>query len=186
MSRSAHGALVETRLSGLGTTPAALLLAAALVLPLGACRQAGEATAEAAIAAASGRKVDIQRDGDRTVIKAGEGEISMSAGEALPLPADFPKDVYLPKAYTVNSVMDMSGMRVVSVMSPGKVSGLFNDARTAMQDAGWKQNMAMQQSADNAMLSFEKAQRNAVLSFNRAQSGRDGVVISVQLRQEQQ
>lgn len=163
------------------------LLAAGLLLALGACRKAAEASAEAAteaaIEAASGKDVDIERDGDRTVIKTDEGEISMAAGEALPLPADFPKDVYLPKAYTVNSVMDMGGMRVVSVMSKGKVSGLFNDARAQMQSSGWKQTMAMQHSADNAMLSFEKDKRNAVLSFNRAQSGPEGVVISVQLRQ---
>lgn len=158
---------------------------ACAALCLSGCQRAADAATEAAIEHASGRKVEVARDGDRVTFKSEQGELSMQAGESLPLPADFPKDVWLPTAYNVNSVMDMAGVQVVSVRTQGKVSGLHADARAAMAEAGWKQTMSMQHSADNAMLSFEKAERAAVLSFNRAE-GDGGVLMSVQLRQSRQ
>jgi hypothetical protein len=152
---------------------------------LSGCQKAADAATEAAIERAGGGKVEVDRDGDRVSFKTEQGELNMQAGESLPLPADFPKDVWLPGRYDVNSVMDMAGVQVVSVHTQGKVAGQHADARAAMAQAGWKQTMSMQHSADNAMLSFEKAERAAVLSFNKAE-GSDGVVMSVQLRQEKQ
>ena len=158
---------------------------ACAALCLAGCQRAADAATEAAIEHASGQKVEVDRDGDSVSFKTEQGELNMQAGESLPLPADFPKDVWLPKTYDVNSVMDMAGVQVVSVRAQGKVSGLHADARAAMAQAGWKQTMSMQHSADNAMLSFEKAERAAVLSFNRGGSDGD-VVMSVQLRQGRQ
>lgn len=155
---------------------------ACAALCLTACQRAADAATEAAIEHASDRKVEIDRDGDRVSVKTAQGELAMQVGESLPLPADFPKDVWLPQAYCVNSVMDMAGVQVVSVRTQGKVSALHADARAAMARSGWKQTMSMQHSADNAMLSFEKAEGAAVLSFNRGEGG-DGVLMSVQLRQ---
>lgn len=158
---------------------------ACAVLALSGCQKAADAATEAAIERASGGKVEVDRDGDRVSFKTDQGErLDMQAGESLPLPADFPKDVWLPGRYDVNSVMDMAGVQVVSVRTQGKVAGLHADARAAMAEAGWKQTMSMQHSADNAMLSFEKDKRAAVLSFNRI-DGSD-VAMSVQLRREKQ
>jgi hypothetical protein len=158
---------------------------ACAALCLAGCQKAADTATEVAIERAGGGKVEVDRDGDRVSLKTEQGELNMQAGESLPLPADFPKDIWLPKRYDVNSVMDMAGVQVVSVRTQGKVTGLHADARAAMTEAGWKQTMSMQHSADNAMLSFEKDQRAAVLSFNGADNG-DGVVMSVQLRQEKQ
>lgn len=102
--------------------------------------------------------------------------------EPLVLPADFPADVYLPGDYTVGSVLDVDGVRVVSVTADGRVPALFADARTAMAAQGWRQTLSMQHSGDDAMATFEKGARAAVLSFA-AQPGGD-VVLSVQLRPE--
>lgn len=149
------------------------------------CQKAADAATEAAIERASGEKVEVDRDGGQVRIKTADGELTMQAGDALPLPADFPKDVYLPGRYDVNSVMDMGGTQVVSVSTRGKVSGVFAEAQQAMADAGWTQTMSMQHSADSAMLSYGKDARAAVLSFNRGE-GSDGVVMAVQLREETQ
>jgi hypothetical protein len=135
----------------------ALLLACA-ALGIAGCQKAADTTTEAAISRASGDQVEVDRDGGQVRIKTADGELTMQAGDALPLPADFPKDVYLPGRYEVYSVMDMGG---------------------------WTQTMSMQHSADSAMLSYEKDARAAVLSFNRGE-GSDGVVMAVQLREETQ
>lgn len=159
------------------------------LMPLLACAAfsiAGcQKAADAAIERASGERVEVDRDGGHVRIKTADGELAMQSGESLPLPADFPNDVYLPRRYAVNSVMDMGGMQVISVSTRGKVSDMFAAAQGAMADAGWTQTMSMQHSADNAMLSFEKEERAAVLSFNRGE-GNDGVVMGVQLREGRQ
>ena len=84
-----------------------LLLSLAIGAGLGGCRNAADAATEAAIETASGKKVDVERDGDTVTYKTEEGEMTMQGGVDLPLPSDFPKDVYLPKTYAVNSVMDI-------------------------------------------------------------------------------
>ena len=160
-----------------------LALSFATTLCLGGCHKAQEAAAEAAIESASGHKVDVQRDGDKVTYKSDEGEVTMQHGMDLSLPADFPKDIYLPKTYTVNSVMDMGGMHMVALMSPEQVPALFNAASAAMQQQGWKQVTAMQQATGSAMLAFEKEKRHVALSFNRNRQDA-GTVVSVQMQDD--
>ena len=154
-----------------------LVVAAGL---LSGCQRAADNLAEGAIERASNGKVDVERDGDKVTVKAEQGAMTMRTGESLPLPAAFPKDVYLPDDYAVNSVMDLEGVNVLSLRAPGKVPALFADARAAMAAQGWKETMAMQHSVDNALLAFEKEQRAATLSFNDAGNG--DVTLGVQLR----
>lgn len=162
-----------------------LVMTVATVVALGGCRKSQESIADAAIERASGGKVKVDRDGDRMTIKTDQGEMAVQSGEALPLPKDFPGDVYLPPGYRINSVMDLGGAKVLSLQADGKVSVLFDAARAAMDKQGWKQTMAMQNSTDTAMLAYEKDQRAAVLSFN-DNSGDSGVTMSVQLRDKSQ
>lgn len=157
-----------------------LLAASLATVALAGCQKTQEALADSAIERASGGQLQVQRDGDAVTFLDGEGSLAMRSGEALPLPEDFPDDVYLPTDYRINSVMDMDGVRVISLQAPGRVSGLFGAAREAMGRQGWKQTMAMQNAADTAMLSFEKDQRAAVLSFNGSRG--EDVTMSVQVR----
>lgn len=160
------------------------LLAASLalaVVTLAGCQKTQEALADSAIERASGGQLQVLRDGDAVTIRGEQGELAMRSGDALPLPEDFPDDIYLPADYRINSVMDMDGMRVISLQAPGKVNGLFGAARDAMGRQGWKQTMAMQNATDTAMLSFEKDKRAAVLSFSGSR-GEQAVTMSVQLR----
>ena len=160
-----------------------LLLSFAISAALGGCRKAADAATETAIETASGHKVDVERDGNKVTYRTEEGEMTMEGGVDLPLPADFPKDIYLPKTYAVNSVMDMGGMRMVALMAPEPVPALFNSASEAMKQQGWKQVTAMQHATGNAMLAFEKEQRHVSLSFNSNRQG-VGTVVSVQMRDD--
>ena len=131
-----------------------LLLSFAISACLGGCRKAADAATETAIETASGNKVDVERDGDKVTYKTEEGEMTMQGGVDLPLPADFPKDVYLPKTYAVNSVMDMGGMRMVALMAPEPVHALFNAGAVTMNQHGWIQVTAMQHAGGIAMLAL--------------------------------
>lgn len=157
-----------------------LLAASLATVALAGCQKTQEALADSAIERASGGQFQVQRDGDTVTTLGEEGELAMRGGEALPLPEDFPDDIYLPSDYRINSVMDLDGMRVISLQAPGRVAGLFGAAREAMGRDGWKQTMAMQNAADTAMLSFEKGKRAAVLSFNGSRG--EDVTMSVQVR----
>ena len=162
-----------------------VLLSFAVAAAVIGCRKAQDSAAEAAIQAASGQRVEVERDGDKITYKTEEGEVAMQGGMNLPPPADFPKDVYLPKKYVVNSVMDMGGMRMVAMMAADPVPALFNAASESMQRQGWKQVTAMQHANGNAMLAFQKEQRHVSLSFNSNRQGA-GTVVSVQLRDDAQ
>lgn len=160
-----------------------LLLSFAITVCLGGCQKTADAATEVAIEAAGGHKVDVERDGDKVTFKTEEAEMTTQAGVNLPLPADFPKDIYLPKSYTVNTVMDMGGIRMVALMTPEPVTTLFNAASEAMPQQGWKQVSAMQHAGGNAMLAFKKERRHVSLSFNRNRQG-DSTVVSVQMRDD--
>lgn len=162
-------------------------LACALVLLGGCARSASEAAAEAAtgaaIAAATGQEVKVEAAGERVTIGTGEEAIRLRQGAALTLPADFPRDVYLPGDYRIRSVMEMGGTRVLNLSAPGTSGQLFADARAAMAQDRWTLGTSMQHAGDASMLSFEKDGRVAVLSFV---PGTDGdVQIGMQLRPQQ-
>ncbi|WP_133000167.1 hypothetical protein [Luteimonas arsenica] len=162
-----------------------LLAATAIILLAAGCQKAADAATEAAIERASGQKVQLDRDGNRLRISAGSGadEVSVVTGEGIALPADFPDDLFLPADYGVSSVMDVGGARLLNLQSRGAVATVFEDARTAMQDKGWSQTMAMQQ-ADSAMLGFSRDGREAAYTFTR--HGDEQLMIGIQLREQAQ
>ena len=160
------------------------ILVAALLLALAGCQRAENRLTEATIERAVQGRATVERDGGQGALRTADG-LSMRAGDSLPLPADFPGDVYLPADYAVNSVMDLHGVSMVSLSAPGEVSSLFEAARDGMRAQGWTQTLSAQHSVDAAMLAFEKpaegARRSATLSFNRHNGGGE-VIVGVQLR----
>lgn len=155
---------------------------AACLLSAG-CQRAADGLADSAIERASGGQVKVDRDGDVVRLKTPEGEMTVQGGDSLSLPGTFPDDVYLPAGYAINSVMDLNGISMVNLRAPGRVPGLFADARKAMADQGWSETMAMQHSADSGILAFEKASRGATLAFS--DGGDADVAVSVQLSSKQ-
>ena len=161
------------------------ILVAALWLVLAGCQRAEDRLTDATIERATQGRVTAAREGSPVAMRSSDGGASVRAGESLPLPADFPSDVYLPADYAVNSVMDLHGVSMVNLSAPGSVASLFQSAREDMQAQGWTQTMAAQHSVDAAMLTFEKpadaTRRSATLSFNRNNGG-EQVLVGVQLR----
>ncbi|TWT19255.1 hypothetical protein FQY83_12925 [Luteimonas marina] len=172
-------------MNGLPNTAACLCVAVLALSPLlGGCQRAGNPIAEAAIQRATEHQGGTAQDTGQHAAR-GDGRASPQSRESLTLPEGFPEDVYLPRAYAVNSVMDLQDVSVLSLRAPGKVASLYSDARDAMRTQGWKQTLAAQHSVDTAMLAFEKdsdaGRRSATLSFNR-NNGDEHVIVGVQLR----
>ena len=109
------------------------ILVAALLLTLAGCQRAENRLTEATIERAIQDRGTADRDGDQAASRGA----TMRAGESLPLPVDFPGDVYLPADYAVNSVMDLHGVSMVSLSAPGEVSSLFEAARDGMRAQGY-------------------------------------------------
>ena len=161
-----------------------LLLLGVAVLTVAACgKSPGERLAEKALSAATGQEVEVSKDGAEVTFKTDKGEMKIAGGDDATLPNDFPKDVYLPSGYKVESSMQMPGALVVSLAAPGQVSSLFADASKQMQAEGWKQTLAMQQSGETQMLAFEKENRSAMVSFDA--DGDEAVKVSLQLTRKE-
>jgi len=144
----------------------------------GCAKSPGQHIGEVAIAAATGRGVGLDEHDGKVTFKTDQGEMQVASGASATLPADFPKDVYLPARYTVESVMRMPNAQMLALDTSGDIPSMFAAASKHMQTQGWKQTMAMQQNASTQMLAFEKEQRNAMLTFN---ADGDAVKVGLQL-----
>src|SRR5690606_9267697 len=96
----------------------------------------------------------------------------------------FPKDVYLPDDYEIDSVGDSARITMVSVRTGGDLTDASQAARQKRLDAGWKQPMTATDDDSNPMPAYENDVRTALMSFS-TDSG-DGVVYSVQLSHKRQ
>ena len=163
-----------------------IAIAATVALACTACgKSAGERAAEAAIEAGTGQKADVDAKNGAVTIKTDKGEMKMTSGDTAALPASFPKDVYLPEHYTVKSAMEMPNAMVLEIEAPGAVAAMYDKATKHMVGQGWKQQMAMQNDADNQMVVYEKDKRTASLSLSK-NTDTNGVTLGVQIGTQQQ
>ena len=147
------------------------MIAAALLLA--AC---GKSADEAVVAAATGGKVD--KDGDKMTIQTEQGAVTFNAQEGQALPANFPKDVFLPKDYSVRNSVDMNGALMVDLLAPGNPADAFAAAGAAMPGMGWEQKASVQQ-AGTRFLVFENEAQLVQYSFLDDEPGKAHVSVSV-------
>ncbi|NUS39901.1 MAG: hypothetical protein HOQ02_12880 [Lysobacter sp.] len=159
----------------------AVLIAGALACACAATacsKSPGERLAEAAVSAASGQKVSVDKDGGKVTFKTEQGDVQVTSGDAATLPATFPKDVHLPSGYTVESSMQSADAIILGLAVPGDLAKLASETDQAMTADGWKQQTAMQ-SEHGKLFMYEKDKRSAMMSFA---PGNDGKVsMGVQL-----
>ncbi|MDI1252340.1 hypothetical protein [Thermomonas sp.] len=156
------------------------VLAIGLLLPLTACQKAAEKAAEAAMERATGNKVDLDKDGGTMTIKSDEGEIKVATsqnGQSVPLPEDFPKDVFLPEHSAVNSAMDMAGMKMVNMVSDASSNDVSTTIQKSMEAQGWKREMAMQAAEGSATLVYSKDKRQTVYQMMKGDNGGTQIAI---------
>ena len=147
----------------------AVALTALLVAP--GCKKAQDAAVETAIERATGAKVE--KDGDTMTIKTKQGEVKVATAEdggTVAMPADFPKDVYLPADNKLASAMDMAGMQMLNMTTPQDLAKVSADIEKSMQGQGWKREMAMQ-AGDGSTLMYSKDKRQVVYQMLKADEG---------------
>lgn len=156
------------------------VLAVGLLLPLTACKKLTEKATEAAIEKATGNKVDLDKDGGTMTIKSDQGDFKVATsqdGQSVPLPADFPKDVFLPDHTTVNSAMDMAGMKMVNMVSKASSGDVSATIQKSMEGQGWKREMAMQAAEGSATLVYSKDKRQTVYQMMKGDNGGTQIAI---------
>lgn len=147
----------------------AVALTALLVAP--GCKKAQDAAVETAIERATGAKVE--KDGDTMTIKTEQGEVKVATAEdggTVAMPADFPKDVYLPADNKLASAMDMAGMQMLNMTTPQELAGVSADIEKSMQGQGWKREMAMQAGGGSTLM-YSKDKRQVVYQMLKADEG---------------
>ena len=148
----------------------AVALTALLVAP--GCKKAQDAAVETAIERATGAKVE--KDGDTMTIKTEQGEVKVATAEdggTVAMPADFPKDVYLPADNKLASAMDMAGMQMLNMTTPQDLAKVSADIEKSMQGQGWKREMAMQGEEGSATFVYSKDKRQVVYQMLKADEG---------------
>ena len=147
----------------------AVALTTLLVAP--GCKKAQDAAVETAIERATGAKVE--KDGDTMTIKTEQGEVKVATAEdggTVAMPADFPKDVYLPADNKLASAMDMAGMQMLNMTTPQELAGVSADIENSMQGQGWKREMAMQAGGGSTLM-YSKDKRQVVYQMLKADEG---------------
>lgn len=147
----------------------AIALTALLVAP--GCKKAQDAAVETAIERATGAKVE--KDGESMTIKTEQGDIKVATAEdggTVALPADFPKDVFLPSDNKLASAMDMGGMQMLNMTTTQELAAVSADIEKSMQGQGWKREMAMQAGGGNTLM-YSKDKRQVVYQMLKADEG---------------
>lgn len=147
----------------------AVALTTLLVAP--GCKKAQDAAVETAIERATGAKVE--KDGESMTIKTEQGEVKVATAEdggTVALPADFPKDVFLPSDNKLASAMDMGGMQMLNMTTPQELAAVSADIEKSMQGQGWKREMAMQAGGGNTLM-YSKDKRQVVYQMLKADEG---------------
>ncbi len=156
------------------------MLAVGLLLPLTACQKIAEKAAEAALEKATGNKVDLKRGDGTMSIKTEQGELKMAAsvnGESVPMPDDFPKDVFLPEKGKINSAMDMAGMKMVNIITSASSGEISAQVQKSMEAQGWKREMAMQGEEGSATFVYSKDKRQTVYQMMKNDEGGTQIAI---------
>ena len=147
----------------------AVALTTLLVAP--GCKKAQDAAVETAIERATGARVE--KDGDTMTIKTEQGEVKVATAEdggTVAMPADFPKDVYLPADNKLASAMDMAGMQMLNMTTPQDLAKVSADIEKSMQGQGWKREMAMQAGGGSTLM-YSKDKRQVVYQMLKADEG---------------
>ena len=147
---------------------------------LAAC---GKSPQEAAVSAASGGKVDMEQEGDKTTIKTADGTMTVATGDSAEIPATFPKDVWLPGRYQVKTAADFGGASILDLQVEDAVAAATAAASAGMDEQNWKQTMTMEQDGTHVLM-FEKDGRVATYSVRKDEDG-PGSRVAVQVAPRQ-
>lgn len=140
-----------------------LIFVAIAAVGLAGCGEStGEAGAEKLAGRMLGQDVEIEDEGETVMI----GGTRMSSGSAARVPADFPKDAYLPGNYKLESVIQSPESTALHMSTGAAADKLFTDALNAMTSQGWTQGWTVPPGDGAGLASFEKDGRRASITVD--------------------
>jgi hypothetical protein len=126
--------------------------------------KAAEKAMEKAIESNMGGNAEVDIEENSFRIQTEEGEMTMTSGDSVQLPADFPKDIFLYKGADLNTAMELpEGFNLMfqTQDDPSKVSEAY---LTEMEAKGWSKEMTMDMGGQKMMV-FKKDERMANVSI---------------------
>lgn len=150
--------------AGLVRLVGAMVLVA--VVSTAGCRKAEDTAPEAAGGQAAAESVASTQNDERASIDAPDGNTGNGAMTGLPLPADFPKDLWVPSSGMI--VQASAANLTMSV--PALPEQVANDALAAMTASGWQEKDRRTNPQGMQQLKFAKDDRLVTYS---AHPGRD-------------
>jgi len=161
---------------------AALTLAMTALL-LSGCKKASDETmeklTEKAIeksmknSGAKDAKVDLSNG--KMKIATEDGEVEMSTGDSVSLPADFPKDVHVIKGAKVQMAMKVPQGQMVQLQLSQSVKQVASVYDTEMKAQGWTQEAAMDMGEAHSAV-YHKDKRQVSLMISKTDDGSEVMI----------
>ena len=144
------------------------IMFAAIMVMFGCGKKAEEKAAEKitekAIESSMGGNAEVDIKENSVRIQTKEGEMTMTAGDSVKLPADFPKDVFLYKGADLNTAMELpQGFNLV-FQTKDDASRVSEAYLAEMEAKGWSKEMSMDMGGQK-MLAFKKDERGVNVSI---------------------
>lgn len=124
--------------------------------------RAAEKALEKMIEKESGGKAKVDISGESLSIKTEDGEVNISGGDNVKIPADFPSDVYQYEGGKIMTVMQMQGNTSVSYGCAEKPSKVTETYKSKMGQNGWTVLQTMDM-GEQQMVTFSKGERVATI-----------------------
>ncbi len=139
------------------------IMFAAMMVVFGCGEKAGEEIMEKALESETGGNAEIDIEENSFRLKTEEGEMTMTAGEAVKLPADFPKDIFLYRGADLNMAMELPQATNLMFETKDSVSEVSQAYLDEMRKKGWAKEMSMDM-GERQMMVFTKDDRTANVS----------------------
>jgi hypothetical protein len=138
------------------------IMVAAMMVMFGcgekADKKAAEKMAEKAIESSMGGKAEVDIKDNSIRVQTEEGEMTMTSGDSVKLPANFPGDIFLYKGANLNTAMELPQGFNVMFQTKDDTSKVSDTYLAEMEAKGWSKEMSMDMGG-RKMLVFKKDER---------------------------
>jgi hypothetical protein len=145
------------------------LICLIFIIAVGCGKTAEEKAVEKQIEKATGgdAKVDISKKGMKIEGETAEGKYSVSTGESVKIPKDFPDDVFIFSPSKAIAAMKMAQGYSISLKTGKKVEEIAGTYKEEMESRGWSEQTSMKM-GPQTMLVYKKESRIANITVAEA------------------
>ncbi len=161
------------------TTVLVLFALMGAAVTLSGCKKASEKVSEKIIekslksSGANDAKVDLSEG--KMSIKTDSGEMVMSTGDAVSLPADFPKDIYVVSGAKIQTAMKMPEGHMLQLSVGQEKSKVADSYVSEMKAHGWTSDTSMDM-GDTSSRIFKKDNRQVAVIITRKDAGSEVMI----------